>query len=83
MALALWKARPDQLAFGVLPAFRRFELYQARYHELVPVIGEHLRAAAPAGSAAILDIGAGEGPAKRFVDSLVGPASWSAIEIDP
>jgi SAM-dependent methyltransferase len=77
----VFKTAQDQLAFGVVPAYRRFELYQARYFELVPVV----RAArAERGEALeILDIGPGRGEAKRFVDALVGPAQWTAVEVVP
>ncbi len=62
------KTAQDQLAFGVVPAYRRYELYQARYHELVPVVAEAMkRSTAPL---RILDIGPGNGDAKKFVDAL-------------
>ncbi len=81
MGAAFFKTRTDQLAFGVVPAFRRFELYQARYHELVPVIAEQM-ASSPR-PLRILDIGSGHGPAKQFVDQLAGPAEWTGIELSP
>jgi SAM-dependent methyltransferase len=76
-----YKTQKDQLAFGVVPAYRRFELYHARYRELVPALrGLMQRGRQPL---KVLDIGAGRGEAKRFSDQLAGPASWTAIEIDP
>lgn len=75
------KSSRDQLAFGVVPAFRRYELYQARYHELVPVVSAAMKAtAAPL---RVLDIGPGNGEAKRFCDALAGPAEWTAVEVVP
>lgn len=77
---AFFKNQQDELAFGVVPAYRRYELYQARYHELVPVVAPLLkRSSAPL---RILDIGSGEGPAKQFIDRLAGKAEWTAIEIN-
>ncbi len=81
MGAAFFKTRTDQLAFGVVPAFRRFELYQARYHELVPVVAEQM--AAVGRPLRILDIGSGHGPAKQFVDQLAGAAEWTGIELNP
>ncbi len=75
------KTAQDQLAFGVVPAYRRYELYQARYHELVPVVAEAMkRSTAPL---QVLDIGPGNGEAKKFVDALAGKAEWSAVEVVP
>jgi SAM-dependent methyltransferase len=73
------KREKDQLAFGVVPAFRKYELYQARYFELVPVVKAALERR---GSALqVLDIGPGTGEAKQFVDALAGPAEWTAVEV--
>jgi len=75
------KREPAQLAFGVVPAFRRFELYQARYVELVPVLKQALAEKGP--SLQVLDIGPGNGTSKQFVDALAGPAEWTAVEVSP
>lgn len=77
----LLKTTQDQLAFGVVPAYRRFELYQARYVELVPVVAEALKAHGPA--LEVLDLGPGTGEAKKFVDALAGKAQWTAVEVVP
>jgi SAM-dependent methyltransferase len=80
----LYKTMKNQLAFGVVPAYRRFELHYARYLELVPVLSGLMQAAQAAHQPLkVLDIGAGGGEAKRFSDQLAGPASWTAIEISP
>jgi SAM-dependent methyltransferase len=72
---------PTQLAFGVVPAYRRFELYQARYVELVPVVAEALAEKGP--GLQVLDIGPGNGDSKKFVDAMAGPARWTAVEVSP
>jgi SAM-dependent methyltransferase len=79
VALQFYKSTPDQIAFGVVPAYRRFELYQARYHELVPIVGEQIGSNPQ--PIEVLDIGSGHGPAKQFVDRLAGHARWTGIEI--
>ncbi len=71
----------DQLAFGVAPAYRKFELYQARYVELVPVVAEAMKA--KPGRLEVLDIGPGNGDAKKFIDALAGQAEWTAVEVVP
>lgn len=77
----MFKSSPDVLAFGVVPAYRRFELYQARYVELVPVVAKALEEKGPA--LEVLDIGPGNGDSKKFIDALAGPARWTAIEVTP
>jgi len=79
--LEFYKKREDQLAFGIVPAFRRYELYYARFHEmrraLEPLqksLGRPLR---------ILDVGSGIGDAHRFTADLCPGAEWVGIEIDP
>lgn len=75
------KRTQDQLAFGVVPAYRKYELYQARYYELVPVLAQ---AREERGDALeVLDVGPGMGEAKRFSDQLAGPARWTAVEVVP
>jgi len=76
-----WRARDSRkLAFGVLPAYRRYELRQARYLDLVPTIKA---LANQRGCLQILDIGAGTGSAKQFIDHAGVKAHWTGIEIDP
>lgn len=75
------KQRQDQLAFGVVPAYRRFELYQARYFELIPVLKQALAEKGP--GLRVLDIGPGTGESKKFADALAGPAEWTAVEVSP
>ena len=75
------KTSQDQLAFGVVPAYRKYELYQARYHELVPVVAGAMKA--KGALLQVLDIGPGNGEAKKFVDALAGPADWTAVEVVP
>lgn len=77
----MFKSSPDVLAFGVVPAYRRFELYQARYVELVPVVQQAL--IEKGASLEVLDIGPGNGDAKKFVDALAGKARWAAVEVTP
>ena len=81
MSRTFYKTEQDVLAFGVVPAYRKFELYQARYHELVPVIRPRMESAGR--PLRILDVGAGMGEQKRFVDALAGPAEWTAVEPAP
>lgn len=75
------KRTQDQLAFGVVPAYRKYELYQARYYELMPVLAEARREHGEA--LEVLDVGPGMGEAKRFSDQLVGSARWTAVEVVP
>jgi SAM-dependent methyltransferase len=77
----VFRLAPTQLAFGVVPAHRRFELYQARYVELVPVVAKAL--AEKGAGLEVLDIGPGTGDAKKFVDALAGKARWTAVEVSP
>jgi SAM-dependent methyltransferase len=69
-----------KLAFGVIPAYRHFELRQARYLDMVPSIQA---LAHDRGPLRILDIGAGTGSAKQFLDHAGVAADWTGIEIDP
>jgi SAM-dependent methyltransferase len=72
---------PDTLAFGLLPAHRKYELRQARYSEMIPALGEHLRAL---GSAArVLDIGSGMAEAKIVLDTVAPQADWTGVELSP
>jgi SAM-dependent methyltransferase len=78
-AMTFVRRQPDQLAFGVMPAFRRYELQCARYQEMLPELAP-LLAAQP--EATILDIGSGTGEAKLFLDTLTRRARWIGVEID-
>jgi SAM-dependent methyltransferase len=77
----LFKEQPGQLAFGVIPALRRYELHYARFHQLLPVFEELL--AARGRNLNVLDVGSGMGEAKRFADTLSRSPTWSAIEVNP
>lgn len=74
------ETRYTKLAFGVIPAYRRYELRQARYLDLVPSIKALARRR---GQLRILDIGAGTGSAKQFLDHAGVAAHWTGVEIDP
>ncbi|MDX1569978.1 MAG: class I SAM-dependent methyltransferase [Xanthomonadales bacterium] len=67
-------------AFGVVPAYRRYELRQARYRDMVPAAQA---LADQVGHLDVLDIGSGTGSAKRFLDHAGIEASWTGVEIDP
>ena len=69
-----------KLAFGVVPAYRHFELRQARYLDMVPSIEALARSR---GHLRILDLGAGTGSAKQFLDHAGIAADWTGVEIDP
>src|SRR4051812_45804931 len=76
MGRVFYKTERDAMAFGIVPAFRKYELYQARYHELARTLtevgkGRKLR---------VLDLGAGFGEQKKFADALGVDAEWSAVE---
>jgi SAM-dependent methyltransferase len=78
---AFFKAKPDTLAFGIVPAFRKYELYQVRYLDLAPVVRrEHDRLGR---TLDVLDVGAGRGEAKLFCDAAVPDARWTAVEPHP
>lgn len=68
------------LAFGVVPAYRRYELRLARYPDMVPAVRDLSQ---PDQVLEILDVGSGTGPAKRFVDHAGVAAQWTGIEIHP
>lgn len=80
MSARFYKKQMDELAFGIVPAYRRFELYYARFHELRPAIAPLL---ARGGEVRILDVGAGVGDAKKFIDPLGGRTRWTAVEGNP
>lgn len=67
-------------AFGAVPAYRRYELRQARYLDMVPAARD---LAAERGQLQVLDIGSGTGSAKRFLDHAGVDARWTGVEIDP
>ncbi|MEJ2152051.1 MAG: class I SAM-dependent methyltransferase [Gemmatimonadota bacterium] len=72
--------RRPVLAFGVVPAYRRYELRLARYQDMVPAVRDLSRSGEVL---EILDVGSGTGPAKRFIDHAGVAAHWTGIEIHP
>ena len=79
MGRVFYKTDRDEMAFGIVPAFRRYELYQARYHELAKSLlevgqGRKLK---------VLDLGAGHGEQKKFADAAGVNAEWLAVEPNP
>ena len=73
------RGRQPVLAFGVIPAYRQFELRQARYQDM---IAPALAVAGQRAHLQVLDIGCGLGCAKRFLDSAGINANWTGIDID-
>jgi SAM-dependent methyltransferase len=73
-----YKRTPDVLAFGVARGWRAYELQLARYQEMLPSLADWL-----VDGETILDVGAGGGDAKRFLDTLPARPRWVGIEIDP
>lgn len=71
--------RRPVLAFGVIPAYRRFELRQARYQDM---IAPALTLAQQNTELNVLDIGSGLGCAKRFLDSANIDGRWTGIDLD-
>lgn len=71
MEKTYFKDHCDTLAFGIVPAYRRYELYYARFDELAAAMAPMLK---PDRALRILDVGSGTGDAKRFVDSRGGGA---------
>lgn len=67
------------LAFGVVPGYRRYELRQARYLDMVAPAQEVL---ADCPAPRILDIGCGEGTAKRFLDHAGLAGHWTGVDLD-
>ena len=57
---SFFKSEMDQLAFGIAPAFRRYELHQARYHQMQDVAAP---LAKPGRVLRVLDVGSGFGDA--------------------
>lgn len=80
MGTLFYKQQRDALAFGIVPAYRRYELYYARFHELRRIVEPMLREGR---ELRILDVGAGIGDAKKFIDPLGGRTRWTAVEGDP
>ena len=75
---------PDDLtartmAFGAVPGYRRFELRQARYQDMVAPAVEVIGGI---DQPQILDIGCGEGSAKRFLDHAGIDGHWTGIDLD-
>ncbi|MEX2579528.1 MAG: class I SAM-dependent methyltransferase [Verrucomicrobiales bacterium] len=67
--------RKKVLAFGRVPAFRRYELFMERYRSAAALIEAHLDLHP---GSRILDVGAGHGLMKRFFGQNTG--SWWGIE---
>lgn len=80
MGTSFYKTKLDQQAFGLVPAYRKYELYYARFHELRPPVAALL---AKRPSLRILDVGSGTGDAKRFLAPLGGEQRWVAVEGNP
>jgi SAM-dependent methyltransferase len=79
MSAVFFKGKePDVLAFGLLPAHRKYELRQARYTEMIPALADHLRALGK--NARVLDVGSGNGEAKIVLDSVARDAEWTGVE---
>lgn len=81
MGRVFFKQRADVLAFGLLPAFRRYELRQARYTTMAGSVRPQLEGLER--TADIIDIGAGHGEAKIIIDTLGVPARWVGVELSP
>ncbi|MCC6808199.1 MAG: class I SAM-dependent methyltransferase [Deltaproteobacteria bacterium] len=81
MGRVFYKRDADVLAFGLLPAHRRYELRQARYMEMIPALGEVLRQKGD--TACVLDIGSGTGEAKLVLDTVAPRAEWTGVEMKP
>lgn len=77
-AITRARKRQDALAFGVIPAFRKYELYMMRYVAPAEFIRQELQ---QKGSLRVLDIGAGYGPLKRFCPGA--DVEMHGIELDP
>lgn len=80
MGATFYKTELDQHAFGIVPAYRKYELYYARFHELRAPVAELL---AERGALRICDVGAGTGDARRFLQPLGGEQTWVAVEGNP
>ena len=81
MGRTFYKTERDAMAFGIVPAFRKYELYQARYHELAKTLAELGRAKGR--RLKVLDLGAGHGEQKIFSDAMGVDAEWLAVEPGP
>ncbi len=68
------------LAFGAIPAYRRYELRQARYLDMVEPAQ---RLAAKRSNLNILDIGCGQGCAFQMLGAAGIKGHWTGLEIDP
>jgi SAM-dependent methyltransferase len=80
MLRRLNKRRLDRLAFGRVPAFRSYELFMERYR----AAAEFLAPRDPdceSPRRAILDVGAGEGYLRYFLDAP--DLDWHGIELNP
>lgn len=68
-----------QLAFGKIPARRRYELFFERYRSAAEIISTQLGRRAGSRDLRVLDVGCGEGFFKFFLNDL--KAKWHGIEI--
>jgi SAM-dependent methyltransferase len=84
LTLTYGRQRLDRLAFGRIPAYRRYELFFERYRAAAEFLAPRPAAlgAFPGGRArSVLDIGCGEGFLKRFVDAA--DIEWHGTEVNP
>lgn len=79
--VAFLKREADVLAFGLLPAHRKYELRQARYTEMIPDLGNHLRELGPGAQA--LDVGCGWGDTKRVLAAVAPAVEWTGVDRNP
>lgn len=82
--LTYGRQRLDRLAFGVVPAYRKYELFFERYRAAAEFLAPRPAAlgAWPGGRARrILDVGAGEGFLKRF--TAAPDLEWHGTEANP
>ncbi len=80
MGRVFFKKAMDTRAFGAVLGWRKYQLFYARYHEMVPIVRERRRQTGR--ELRILDIGSGMGLAKQLLDIHAGPAEWTGVEVD-
>ena len=70
------RALGSEMAFGVIPAYCRYELYMERYRHPAEFLNSHF----PNGPLTVLDIGSGRGRLKQFLNGRDG-ARFHGIEV--